>query len=47
MSAKSLEKGSKYATFDVDGDGVVTDEEMARAEHMLEVENKDKKEDIS
>lgn len=44
-TTKTLEKGSKYATFDVDGDGVVTDEEMARAEHMMEVENKDKKED--
>lgn len=45
MNAKTLEKGSKYNQFDVDGDGTVTDEEMARAEHMIEAENKDKKED--
>lgn len=45
MNAKVLEKGSKYAQFDVDGDGTVTDEEMKRAEQMIEAENKDKKED--
>ena len=45
MAAKSLEKGSKYAQFDVDGDGTVSDEEMKKAEQMIEFENKDKKED--
>ena len=44
-AAKSLEKGSKYNQFDVDGDGTVSDEEMKQAEHMIEFENKDKKED--
>ena len=30
---------------DLDGDGEVTDEEMAKAEHMIQVENEDKKQD--
>jgi hypothetical protein len=42
---KALQKDSKYNQFDVDGDGTVTDAEMAQAEHMIEFENKDKKED--
>jgi hypothetical protein len=29
--AKTLEKDSKYNALDADGDGVITDEEMARA----------------
>ena len=45
MAAKTLEKDSKYAKFDIDGDGVVTDEEMKQIDHMIETENKDKKED--
>lgn len=45
MANKVLEKGSKYAQFDVDGDGTVTDEEMNKAQAMIDVENKDKKED--
>lgn len=42
---KTFEKDSKYNKFDIDGDGVVTDDEMKAAEHMIEFENKDKKED--
>lgn len=42
---KQLEEGSKYAQFDTDGDGIVTDEEMDRAERMIQIENEDKKED--
>jgi|TARA_R110000772_G_scaffold145859_2_gene255973 hypothetical protein len=42
---KNLEADSKYARFDVDGDGTVTDGEMAQAEHMIALENQDKKED--
>jgi len=42
---KTLQKNSKYNQFDVDSDGTVTDAEMAQAEHMIEFENKDKKED--
>ena len=45
MSTKVLEKGSKYAQFDIDGDGTVTDDEMKKSEQMIEAENKDKKED--
>lgn len=45
MSAKTLEKGSKYNQFDVDGDGTVTDDEMTKAQAMIDAENKDKKED--
>ena len=42
---KQLQDNSKYNQFDLDGDGVVTDEEMKKAEEMIEYENKDKKED--
>ena len=42
---KTLENGSKYEEYDLDGDGVVTDEEMAQAEKMIQVENEDKKQD--
>jgi hypothetical protein len=42
---KVLEPNSKYNQYDTDQDGVVSDEELAAAERMLELENKDKKED--
>jgi hypothetical protein len=42
---KTLESGSKYESFDVDGDGVVTDAEIALQEKMIQVENQDKRED--
>lgn len=45
MVAKTLEKGSKYAQFDVDGDGIVTDDEMQKAEAMIKMENEDMKQD--
>ena len=35
---KRLQNGSHYDKFDVDGDGVVTDEEMAQAEKLIELE---------
>ena len=44
-AAKTLEPGSQFEKFDADGDGVVTDEEMAQMERMLKIENDDKKED--
>ena len=44
-AAKTLEKGSQFEKFDVDGDGIVTDEEMKSMERMLKIENDDKKED--
>lgn len=42
---KRLQEESIYNQFDIDGDGIVTDEEMARAERMMMVENEDKKQD--
>ena len=43
--AKKLQSDSIYNQFDEDGDGIVTDEEMAKAERMLQIENDDKKQD--
>ena len=42
---KTLQHDSKFNQFDADGDGIVTDEEMAQAERMIQIENVDKKED--
>lgn len=39
---KALEKDSKYNQFDVDGDGIVTDDELNRSERMMQIENMDK-----
>jgi|TARA_R100000781_G_C4048324_1_gene116580 hypothetical protein len=43
--AKQLQKDSKYLKHDLDGDGVVTDEEIAREERMIRLENNDKMQD--
>ena len=40
---KTLQPNSKYAKYDIDGDGEVTDEEMAKIDHMIETEAKEKK----
>ena len=49
---KVMERGSKYEQYDIDGDGIVSDEELARVEELLRVEheraqyeNEDKKQD--
>lgn len=49
---KKLQKDSEYANLDIDGDGIVTDEELEMDEKMLRLqdmkshmENEDKKED--
>lgn len=49
---KVLQSDSMYNQFDADGDGIVTDEELASAERMmdlqnkkLQIENEDKKQD--
>lgn len=39
---KVLQEGSLYAYLDVDGDGVITDEEMARAKEIAEFDHKRK-----
>ena len=41
MAQKKLEKDSQYAKYDVDGDGVVTDEELDLDERMMRLENED------
>jgi hypothetical protein len=52
MARKTLESGSKYESFDADGDGIITDSELGQAEKImeleqrqLEIENQDKRED--
>ena len=45
MKQKKLEKGSVWEKADANGDGVVTDREMAIKERMVLLENRDKKED--
>jgi hypothetical protein len=40
--SKQLESESIYNQFDTDHDGVVTDEELARSERMMMIENMDK-----
>ena len=36
---KRLEKDSQYAHLDLDGDGIVTDEELDMDERMMRLEN--------
>lgn len=43
--SKKLQDNSQYNQYDVNGDGIVTDEEIAKAERLAEIENKDQKED--
>jgi hypothetical protein len=45
MNAKKLEPGSKYEHYDLDGDGIVSDEEMNMELAMMRADNEDKKED--
>jgi hypothetical protein len=42
---KQLQQDSKYNAFDADGDGIVSDEELALSERMLQIENNDKMQD--
>ena len=37
MSSKKLEENSEFAMYDVDGDGTVSDEELAMSERMQEL----------
>ena len=43
--SKKLQKGSQYEQFDLDGDGIVSDEERSRSQHMIRLENSDKMQD--
>ena len=45
MAQKKLEKGSVWEKADANGDGIVSDQEMAMRERMVLLENRDKKED--
>ena len=45
MAQKKLEKGSQYEKYDLDGDGIVTDEEFEMDQKLVRLENEDKKED--
>ena len=45
MAGKQLEAGSIIEDADLDGDGIVTNEELEKHERMLRIENEDKKED--
>ena len=38
---KRLEPGSKYASFDKDGDGIVTDEEFEMEQKLIQLENEE------
>lgn len=40
---KKLERGSRYEAHDLDNDGVVTDEEIAREKEMIELELREEK----
>jgi hypothetical protein len=38
MTQKKLQKQSQYDKYDIDGDGIVTDEELAQAEEIMKSE---------
>ena len=40
---KKLEHGSRYEAHDLDGDGIVTDAEIAREKEMIELELREEK----
>ena len=45
MAQKKLEKNSQYEKYDLDGDGIVTDEEFEMDEKLVRLENEDKRQD--
>ena len=45
MSPKKLEPKSRYAQYDLDGDGVVSDEELQRNQELVEIELREEKAD--
>lgn len=42
---KKLAADSKYAEFDLDGDGIVSDEEIQRSQELMELELREEKAD--
>ena len=42
---KKLEPNSEYEKYDLDGDGIVTDEELDMDERLMRLDNEDKKQD--
>jgi len=40
---KKLEKGSRFNDYDLDGDGIVSDEELKKSQEMLELELREEK----
>ena len=42
---KTLQNNSKYDEFDLDGDGIVSDEELERSKELMRLDNEDKKAD--
>ena len=43
MTQKKLENGSRFDKYDMDGDGVVSDEEIAREKEIIEMELREEK----
>ena len=43
--AKKFEKNSRYEKHDLDGDGIITDEELQTEERLIKLENADKMQD--
>jgi hypothetical protein len=43
MTQKKLENNSRYNKHDLDGDGIVTDAELAREKEMIEIELREEK----
>ena len=43
MAQKKLEPGSDYAKYDIDGDGTITDEELAHAKEIRQAEHEMRK----
>ena len=43
--AKKFEKNSRYEKHDLDGDGIITDEELQTEERLVKLENADKMQD--
>jgi len=42
---KKLQAGSDYNKYDIDGDGIVTDEELEIDERLMRLDNEDKRQD--